>query len=100
MLLVTHLEMLLEAFDISAQALVLVSQLGIEILLEVQVTLHVVHFAVPEVQFVSLLAIVLFHESNATGNILLLSVLRLEVIFKRLNPILQGLLVGVESGAK
>lgn len=82
MLLVTHLEVLLETLNISAQVLVLVSQFGIEILLEVQVTLHVIYFAVPEVQFVSLLAIVLFHQSDATCYVLLLSVLHLEVIFK------------------
>ena len=64
MLLVAHLQVLLEAFHISAQVLILLSQLRIETLLEVQVSLHVVDFAIPKVQFVSLLAIVLFHERD------------------------------------
>ena len=65
-LLVAHLQVLLEAFHISAQVLILLSQLRIETLLEVQVSLHVVDFAIPKVQFVSLLAIVLFHERHTT----------------------------------
>ena len=63
-LLVAHLEVLLEALDVGAQVLVLLRQLPIEALLKVQVTLHVIHFPIPKVQLVSLLAIVLFHEGD------------------------------------
>lgn len=96
-LFVAHLKVLLEAFDIRAQILVLVGQLRVEVLLEVQVTLHVVHFAVPEVQLVSLLAVVLLHESDATRDIALLPVFVLHVILEGLHSTLQSLLVCIEG---
>ena len=81
-LFVAHLKMLLQAFDICAQILVLVGQLRVEVLLEVQVTLHVVHFAVPEVQLVSLLTVVLLHESDAARDVPLLAIFVLHLIFE------------------
>ena len=73
--LVPHLEVLLETFDISAQVLVFVCQLRVEVLLEVQVTLHVIYFSIPKVEFVSLLRVVLFHKGHASAHILRLTIL-------------------------
>ena len=80
--------------------LVLVSQLRIEILREVQVTLHVIYFTIPEVKLISLLRVVLLHESHAPGHVLLLSILFFDGAFKGLNSILQGLLVSIEGCAE
>ena len=99
-LFVAHLKMLLQAFDVGAQILVLVGQLRVEVLLEVQVTLHVVHFAVPEVQLVSLLTVVLLHESDAASDIPLLTIFVLHVILEGLHSILQSLLVRIEGRAE
>ena len=99
-LFVAHLKMLLQAFDIRAQILVLVGQLRVEALLEVQVTLHVVHFAVPEVQLVSLLTVVLLHESDAARDVPLLTVFILHLNFEGLHSTLQSLLVCIESRAE
>ena len=100
MLFVAHLEMLLQAFDIRAQILVLLSKFRIKVLLEVQVTLHVVYFAVPEVQLVSLLAVVLLHESDAARDVPFLTVFIPQLIFEGLHSVLQSLLVGIEGRAE
>jgi len=62
MFFVSHLEVLGEALDVSLKSMVLISQLRVEILMEVEVTLHVRHFTVPEVELATLVLIVLLHE--------------------------------------
>ena len=99
-LFVAHLKMLLQAFDVGAQILVLVGQLRVEVLLEVQVTLHVVHFAVPEVQLASLLTVVLLHESDAARDIPLLAIFVPHVVLEGLHSALQSLLVCIEGRAE
>jgi len=70
-LLVSHLEVGFEAVDVGAERSVLVSKLHIEILLEVQITLHVGYFSVPEVKLTTLLLIVLLHQSDSLHDIIL-----------------------------
>ena len=55
LLLVSHLEVRLQALNISAKLLILICQLHVEVLLEVQVSLHICDFTVPEVELISLL---------------------------------------------
>lgn len=88
MLFVAEFEVLLQAFDITSQALVLFSQLCVEVLLEVKVTLHVVDLAVPEVKFVALLAIVLLHECHSSGYVFLFAVLLPDIVLQQLNSAL------------
>lgn len=89
--------MLLQALDVLAQRLVLICQLHVEVLLEVQVTLHVRHFAVPEVELASLLLIVLLHERQTAVNFTLAFLLALQVLLEELDAIHHGLLVRVEG---
>ena len=91
--------MLLEALNIRSQVLVFLSELGVEVLLEVQVTLHVVNLAIPEVELVPLLAIILLHQGDTASDITLLSIFLLEIVLERLNSTLKSLLVSIESGA-
>ena len=97
MLLIAHVEVRFEAFNISAELLVFVSELHVEVLLEVQVSLHVGHLAVPEVQFVSLLRVVLLHQGHASVNISLSTVLVFDIAFELLHAALQGELVRIEG---
>ena len=55
MLLITHLKVLPKALDIGTKRLILFSKLFVEILLEVQVSLHVCHLAIPVVELATLL---------------------------------------------
>jgi len=88
MLFVTKFEVLFQAFNITSKALVFFGQLCAEVLLEVQVTLHVVDLAIPEVKLVALLAIVLLHEGHSIGYVFLLAVLLPDVILQLLNTAL------------
>ena len=92
--------MRLEALNISAQVLVLIGQLRVEVLREIQVTLHVIHFAIPEVQLVPLLRVVLLHKSHATSYILFLTIIFFESALEVMHSVLQGLLVSVEGCAQ
>ena len=69
LLLVTHLEVRLQALNISTELLILICKLHVEVLLEVQVTLHICDFTVPEVELISLLGVILFHEGDTSVHI-------------------------------
>lgn len=97
MLFVAKVEVLLEAFDIGPQLLVLISQFRIELLLEVHVTLHVCHFSVPEVELVPLLAVVLLHQGDSSSDISCLLLFLFERGLEDLDPVREGLFVGVEG---
>lgn len=79
MLFVTHLKVLFEAVDIDAQLLILISKLHVEVLLEVQITLHIGDLAVPKVQLTSLLLIILLHQGDAMVHLSLLLVFFLDL---------------------
>ena len=55
MLFIAHLQVLLQAFDIAAESLVLLRQLLVEVILEVQISLHVRDLAIPVVELTALL---------------------------------------------
>ena len=82
MLLVTHLKVLFEAVDIDTQLLVLICKLHVEVLLEVQVTLHVRHLSIPEVELASLLLIVLLHQGHSAIHVPLLAIHLLDLRVK------------------
>jgi len=64
------LEVLAEALDVGLERLIFISKLRVEVLMEVQISLHVGHFAVPEVQFAALLLVVLLHEAHTAAHFL------------------------------
>ena len=97
LLLVSEVEMLLEAFNVGAQRLVFISQFSVEVLLEVHVTTHVRNFSVPEVELSSLLLIVLLHKSDSTGHIFRPSLPFLEGSLQSFDTIIEGLLVCVKG---
>ena len=99
-LFVPHLKVLLQAVDIGAQRLVLISKLSVEILLEVQVTLHVCHFSIPKVELTSLLLIVLFHQSDSSHDIFLLILALLETLIKNRNLVLKCLFISIECSSQ
>ena len=69
-------------------------------MLEVQVSLHIRDFAVPEVELVPLLRVILLHEGDAPVHIPLRSVFLLEAYLQLVEPLLHGVLVGVEGSAQ
>ena len=79
LLLVSHLKVCLQALNIRTKLLVLICKLHVEVLLEVQVTLHICDFTVPEVELIPLLRVILFHEGHASVHIPLLCVLLSDV---------------------
>ena len=100
MLLLFDLEMPAETLNVSLQRLVLVSQLRVEILMEVQVTLHISYLAVPEVELAALLTVVLLHEADAARHIFRLLLFFAQLPFHILQTVHHGLLVGIECGAE
>lgn len=96
-LFVAHLEVFLEAVHVCAERTILLSKLRVEVLLEVEVSLHVGHFAVPKIEFASLLLIILLHQGDSSANVRVLDIFFLEIGLKGLNSDLQCLLVRVES---
>jgi hypothetical protein len=79
-LLVAHIEMLLQALHVFTKLLIFISNLHVEILLEVQVALHVSNFSVPEVKLTPLLSVVLLHQGHASGHITSTGLLFFEVL--------------------
>ena len=73
--------MRLQALNISAKLLILICKLHVEVLLEVQVSLHICDLTVPEVELISLLRVILLHEGDASINISLRVVFLLDVDF-------------------
>ena len=61
-LLVSHLEVLLQTLNVLLERMVLIGELRVEVLMEIQVALHVRHFTVPEVELTTLLLVVLIHK--------------------------------------
>lgn len=99
-LLVPEVKMFLETFDIGTERLVLIGKLGVEILLEVQVTSHICNFSVPKVELTSLLLIVLLHQGDTARHIPCTTLLVLERRLQRLDAISQGLLVRIEGSSQ
>ena len=55
------LEVSAKTLYVCFKRLILISQFRVEVLMEVQVTLHISHLSVPEVEFTALLVVVLLH---------------------------------------
>lgn len=89
-----------ETLNVSLQRLVLVGQLRVKVLMEVQVTLHIGHLAVPEVELAALLTVVLLHEADAAGHIFRLLFFFAQLSFHVLQTVHHSLLVGIERGAE
>lgn len=97
---VSHLKVLLETLNICAQRLILICKLDIKVLLEVHISLHIGHFAVPEIKFISLHGVVLLHQDHSLGHISLLIFFFFDTVLQRLHTPLQGLFVGIKSGSQ
>ena len=89
--------MLLEAVDIDAELLVLISELLIEVLLEVQVTLHIGDLAVPEVKLAPLLLVILLHQGDAMVHFSLLLIFFLDLGVKVIDTTLHGIFVSIKG---
>ena len=68
--------------------------------MEVQVTLHISHLSVPEVEFTTLLLIVLLHERHSPLQFFRGLVFGTQLSFQVLDSLHAGLLVSIESGAE
>ena len=55
------LEVPAKTLNVCFKRLIFISQFRVEVLMEVQVTLHISNLSVPEVQFTALLVVVLLH---------------------------------------
>lgn len=100
LLLISQVKVFLEALDIGAKLLVFIGQLGVEILLEVHITLHVGHFTIPEVELAALLGVILLHQGNSSVDVSCLTILLFEGHLEALDSLCQSMLVGIEGCSK
>jgi len=99
-LLVAHIEVLLQALHVFTKLLIFIGNLHVEILLEVQVTLHVSNFSVPKVELASLLVVILLHQGHASGHITSTGLFLFEVLLQGLDSAVKSLFVGVEGSTQ
>ena len=68
--------------------------------MEIQVTLHVCHLAIPEVHFAALLVVILLHERNSTDHFSCLLVFLTYLFLKVLETVHHRLLISIESSTE
>ena len=100
LLFVLQFKVLLQIVNVRLELPILLTKSSVELLLEIQISPHICHFSVPEVELVTLMVIILLSLCQSALNLGSLSFFQLQVLLQFLHPLSQGILVSVESSSK